>query len=818
MKISYNWLSNYLKTSLSPESIGELLTDIGLELEGLETVESIKGGLRDIVIGQVLTCEKHPNADKLSVTTVDAGQGTPLHIVCGAPNVAAGQKVFVALVGAKVYGKDGLSFEINKGNIRGEVSEGMLCAEDELGLGNSHEGLLILPDETKVGTLAAEYFNVTTDYVFEIGLTPNRSDATNHIGVARDLYAALKFRSIDNTASFCTPDVVEDVSIADNKSLHIEVENTAACLRYSGIMIESITVGESPDWLKTRLLAINQRPINNVVDITNYILHETGQPLHAFDADKIAENTIKVKNLPDGTAFTTLDGIERKLSANDLMICDGDSAPMCMAGVFGGQHSGVSDATKRIFLESACFNASSIRKTSTAHNLRTDAARCFEKGSDPDATVFALKRAIYLFRKYTDAVILGPITDIFPTPIERRKVKVRFHRINSLIGTEISQQNIRTILQLLDMQVVAEDKESLTITIPNNKTDVWREVDVIEEIFRIYGLNEIPTDSRLSFSYNSRQYPDPTTVKSDIAKLLSGIGLHEIMSVSLTQSSYFEKGFNIPREKLVFINNTGNVHLDIMRPTLLVSGIEALSYNINRQQHNQQNNYRFFEFGRKYIKEDDQILEKDQLAIFMVGQRWPENWNIADKSKLGFGDIKAVVEYILNKTGISGYQETVLTDEHLTAGLMLHRGPQVLARIGKLKATVCKTFDIKQEIWAAVIEWHEILKLTGKQAVHATELNKFPSVRRDLALIIEKNIKFSDIAKIANKAGKPLLKELMLFDVYENAKQIGETKKSYAVSFIFEQTNGTLKDEEVEQLMQKIRKSCEEQLGAFIRH
>jgi len=491
---------------------------------------------------------------------------------------------------------------------------------------------------------------------------------------------------------------------------------------------------------------------------------------------------------------------------------------MCMAGVFGGQHSGVSDATKRIFLESACFNASSIRKTSTAHNLRTDAARCFEKGSDPDATVFALKRAIYLFRKYTDAVILGPITDIFPTPIERRKVKVRFHRINSLIGTEISQQNIRTILQLLDMQVVAEDKESLTITIPNNKTDVWREVDVIEEIFRIYGLNEIPTDSRLSFSYNSRQYPDPTTVKSDIAKLLSGIGLNEIMSVSLTQSSYFEKGFNIPREKLVFINNTGNVHLDIMRPTLLVSGIEALSYNINRQQHNQQNNYRFFEFGRKYIKEDDQILEKDQLAIFMVGQRWPENWNIADKSKLGFGDIKAVVEYILNKTGISGYQETVLTDEHLTAGLMLHRGPQVLARIGKLKATVCKTFDIKQEIWAAVIEWHEILKLTGKQAVHATELNKFPSVRRDLALIIEKNIKFSDIAKIANKAGKPLLKELMLFDVYENAKQIGETKKSYAVSFIFEQTNGTLKDEEVEQLMQKIRKSCEEQLGAFIRH
>lgn len=817
MKISYNWLSDYLKTNLSPETIGEILTDIGLELEGLETVESIKGGLKGIVVGHTLSCERHPNADKLSLTTVDIGNGTPLHIVCGAPNVAAGQKVLVATVGARVYAKDGTAFEIKKGNIRGEVSEGMLCAEDELGLGNSHEGLLILPDDVKPGTPASEYFNVSTDYIFEIGLTPNRSDATNHIGVARDLYAAIRYRNLDE-CTFNPPEITGLDCKDEDHAIKIVIENPGDCPRYSGIIIDNIKVEESPEWLKTRLQAIDQRPINNVVDITNYILHETGQPLHAFDYDKISGHTIQVKNLPAGTPFTTLDGIERKLTGSELMICDGNSEPMCIAGVFGGQESGVTENTTRIFLESACFGASSIRKTSTAHNLRTDAARCFEKGSNPEATVYALQRAAYLFSKHTGASVSGTITDIYPVTIERKRVKIRYARINELIGTEISQENIRKILGLLDMQIVSEDLDSLTITIPLNKTDVLREVDVIEEIFRIYGLNEIPIDNRLSFSYNSGQHPDPTTVKSDISKLLAGIGLNEIMSVSLTQSAYFEKTLPIPKEQLVFINNTGNVHLDVMRPTMLVSGLESLAYNLNRQQHNQQNNFRFFEFGRVYSADQDTTREKDQLAVFMTGQRWPENWNAPDKSKLAFGDIRSVVEYVLNKTGISGYQESVHIDSEMNSGVMLHRGTQILARIGKIKSSICKAFDIKQEVWAAVIEWHEILKLMGKQPVHTVELNKYPSVRRDLALIIEKTVKFSDIAKIANKAGKPLLKDLMLFDVYENAKQIGETKKSYAVSFIFEQMNGTLKDEEVEQLMQKIRKSCEEQLGAIIRH
>ncbi len=816
MKISYNWLKDYLKTSLTPEKIGDILTDIGLELEGMETVESIKGGLKGIVIGEVLTCSKHPNADKLSVTTVNVGDKSPLHIVCGAPNVAAGQKVLVAKEGAVVFGKDNTPFTIKKGNIRGEASEGMICAEDELGLGTSHDGIMILPDNAEVGMRASEYFNITTDQIFEIGLTPNRSDATNHIGVARDLYAAIRYRDLDE-AHFNLPEIADIKNSNFEQSIKIEVENQTDCPRYSGIIIENVKVKESPDWLKTRLLAIDQRPINNVVDITNYILHETGQPLHAFDLDKISGKSIKVKNLPAGTPFITLDGVERNLLESDLMICDGDSNPMCIAGVFGGQGTGVTENTTRIFLESAFFSASSIRKTSTKHLLRTDAAKCFEKGSDPEATIFAIKRAITLFEQILEAKVTGPIIDVYPKAIQRKEIKIRYHKINELIGITFTPDQVKKVLQLLDMGIVSEEQDALTVSIPTNKTDVLREVDVIEEIFRIHGLNEIPIDNRLSYSYNPGIYPDPTSVKSDIAKLLAAIGLNEIMSVSLTQSSFFEKSLPFPQDQLVFINNTGNIHLDIMRPTMLISGLEALVYNLNRQQHNQQNQFRFFEFGRVYSQNDGKIEEKDQLAIFLTGQRWPESWNNTDKSKLGFGDIKSIVEYVLKKTGLHGFQESSFNNTHISDGLQWHRGPMVLAYAGKIKSSISRKFDIKQEVWTAIFEWNQILKLAGKQLLHVAEINKFPSVRRDLALIVEKSVKFSDIAKIANKVGKPLLKELMLFDVYENAQQLGETKKSYAVSFIFEQMNGTLKDEDVEQLITKIMKNCEDQLGAFIR-
>ncbi len=817
MKISYTWLKEYLKTELNPETLGEILTDIGLELEGMETVESIKGGLKGIVIGEVLTCAKHPNADKLSVTTVDVGDGSPLHIVCGAPNVAAGQKVLVAKEGAEVFGKDGSAFTIKKGNIRGEASEGMICAEDELGLGTSHDGIMVLPATASVGMNAAEYYQVQSDQVFEIGLTPNRSDATNHIGVARDLFAAIKYRNLDQHASFKLPETFESLMTGEDKRLKVAVENIADCPRYSGMIFENLKVEESPEWLKTRLLAIDQRPINNIVDITNFILHETGQPLHAFDLDKIEGAGIKVKNLPEGTLFITLDGIERKLSQNDLMICDANSKPLCMAGVFGGQESGVTEQTTRIFLESAHFGASTIRKTSTKHLLRTEAAKCFEKGSDPEATVVALRRAASLLADIAGDIAGETLIDIYPEPIQRKKVKIHYHKINDLIGIEITPDQIKNILQLLDMNIIVEEKDNLTITIPTNKTDVLREVDVIEEIFRIHGLNEIPMDNRLSYSYNSGIFPDPMVVKSNTAKMLASIGFHEIMSVSLTQSSYFEKTMPFPKEDLVFINNTGNVHLDVMRPTMLISGFEALVHNLNRQQHNQQNQFRFFEFGRVYSKCEGKIIEKDQLALFMTGNRWPESWTNTDKSKLTFADIRSNIEFVLKKAGLSGFQETPFSNEYISDGIQWHRGPLVLAYAGKIKPSITRQMDIKQDVWSGIVEWNQLLKLAGKQSLHVTEINKFPSVRRDLALIVEKSVKFSDIAKIANKVAKPLLKEMNLFDVYENNQQIGETKKSYAVSFIFEQMNGTLKDEEVEQLIQKVRKNCEEQLGAFVR-
>lgn len=812
MKTSYNWLKEYLHTDLSTIQLGDLLTEIGLEVEGIETVESIKGGLRGIVIGEVITCERHPNADRLSVTTVNIGQESVLHIVCGAPNVAAGQKVLVATEGAEVFGKDGLTFTIKKGVIRGEASEGMICAEDELGMGTSHEGILILPKDAEVGIPAAQYYKIETDTIFEIGLTPNRSDATCHLGVAKDLYAAIKFREL-GTVDLQLPDLSKNF-IADKKlPITVEVLQKEACPRYTGIVIDNITVTESPDWLKNRLKSIGQKPINNIVDITNFILHELGQALHAFDYDKIKGAKILVKTLANDTLFIALDGTEKKLSDQDLMICDANSQPMCIAGVFGGKDSGVSENTKRIFLESAYFSASGIRKTSTRHMLRTEAAKCFEKGADPNNTKDALIRAIDLIQQFAGGHVASELIDIYDPIIKLAEVKLHYRKVSELVGINISEKEIKTIIQLMGMKILFEDKESVTISVPSNKADVKREVDVIEEILRIYGLNNLPVDHRLSYSYNNNVYPDPYVIKTDVSKLLVANGFYEIMSLSLTQSSYFDKVLSFDKSKLVYINNTGNISLDVMRPNLLISGLEAIQYNQNRQN----NNLRLFEFGRAYKTENNEITETEQFALFITGKRWPESWMVNDKDKLEFYDIKSYVHLVLSKLGLSSLQETEFIGEELTEGLKWHRGPLSFAYAGKVKHSICQKMDIKADVWYAIIDWKNVLTGIKKQSIEVTELNKFPIVRRDLALIVEKSIKFADIAKIANKAAKPLLKEVNLFDVYENQLQLGEGKKSYAVGLVFEQNTGTLKDEDVDVIISDIIETCKSKLGAIVR-
>jgi len=813
MRTSYNWLKEYLHTDLNTSQLADLLTKIGLEVEGIESIESIKGGLKGIVIGEVLSCQKHPASDKgLSVTTVNIGQSSPLHIVCGAPNVAAGQKVLVATEGAEVFGKDGSPFTIKKGIIRGEASEGMICAEDELGMGTNHDGIVILPNDTEVGMHAAQYFNIETDIVFEIGLTPNRSDAMCHIGVAKDLYAAIRFREL-GTAELNIPEASAEVNIGKKLPISVEIIDKEACPRYTGIVIDNITVSESPDWLKNRLKSIGQKPINNIVDITNFVLHEMGQPLHAFDYDKISGSNIIVKRLEDKTPFSALDGTEKKLSDQDLIICDGNSNPMCIAGVFGGKDSGVTESTKRIFLESAYFSASGIRKTSTRHLLRTEAAKCFEKGTDPNNTVEALKRAVALINELAGGNPASNIIDIYEPKLHPIEVKLHYKKVSDLVGINISETQVKYILKLLAMKILFEDKESLTIAIPTNKADVKREVDVIEEILRIYGLNNLPVDNKLTYSYNNNVYPDPYVLKTDIAKLLVSNGFYEIMSLSLSQSNYFDKVMPLDKSNLVYINNTGNISFDVMRPNLLISGLEAIQYNQNRQN----NNLRLFEFGRAYTIKEDVITEDEQFALFITGKRWPENWMVNDKDKLNFYDIKSYTQLVLTKLGLSGFQETEINDEYLTEGLKWHRGPLTLAYAGKVKQSICQKMDIKSELWYAIIEWKNVLSSIKKQSIEVTELNKFPTVRRDLALIVEKSIKFADIAKIANKAAKPLLKEVNLFDVYENQQQLGEGKKSYAVGLVFEQNTGTMKDEEVDVIISEIIENCKSKLGAIIR-
>ncbi len=812
MKVSLNWLKSYLDIQLSPEDVGDLLTSIGLEVEGMEVVESIKGGLRGVVVGHVTVCGKHPNADKLSLTKVDVGQGEELQIVCGAPNVAQGQKVLVATVGTTLYDAEGRDFKIKKGKIRGEVSQGMICAEDELGLGDDHDGIIVLPEDAPIGQPASDYYQIENDVVYDIGLTPNRSDATAHIGVAKDLAAALRInRELDVAVKM--PDTSGFKVDNQEVSIDVKVENTTACPRYTGVTISGIKVSESPDWLKQRLTTIGQRPINNIVDITNFILHELGQPLHAFDTDKIGGNRILVKTLPEGTAFTTLDEVERKLTTTDLMICDGESKGMCIGGVFGGIGSGVTDNTTSIFLEAAHFNAKWIRRTSMHHLLRTDAATCFEKGSDPNITRYALERAALLIQELAGGTISSEVVDIYPEPVAKVEIDVKYKRVSRLIGVDIPVTEIKAILAALEMDILTEDADGLRVAVPTNKADVLREADVIEEILRIYGFNKVPISDQLRSTIVISEKPNPHQLRNHAADMLATQGFHEIMAVSLTESRYFQDILPMPEAELVYVNNTSNSHLDVMRPTMLFSGLEAVVHNQNRQHAD----LRLFEFGKSYRRTEDDFKETNHLSLFLTGRREAESWQNNGTQGTSFYQLKAYVELVLRKLGISGYQESDLQDEVFTYAMNYHRGPRSLVRFGKVQASIQRALSIKQEVFYAIFDWDAIFKALKKHKVEVKDLTKYPSVRRDLALIIDNSTKFGDIANIARKTGKSLLKAVNLFDIYENEDQLGAGKKSYAVSFVFEDPTKTLKDKEVDKIMNKLIQSYEQQLSATIR-
>lgn len=815
MKISYNWLKDYISEIPSPEDTAAILTGTGLEVEAMEKTESVKGGLSGVVVGEVITCVKHPNADKLSVTTVDVGQDRLLPIVCGAPNVRAGQKVAVALVGTTLYiGEESLTLKPVK--IRGEVSEGMICAEDELGLGKDHEGIMVLDPDAKTGIPASEYFNLTTDYIFEIGLTPNRIDGASHYGVARDLVAFL----CQTTEVKLQRPSVEDFFI-DNTSNPVEViiEDMEGCLRYSGITISEITVEPSPNWLQTKLRAIGLNPVNNVVDITNFILHETGQPLHAFDVDKITGRKVIVKTLPEGTPFVTLDEEKRKLSAEDLMICN-EKEGMCIAGVFGGLDSGVKDTTTGIFLESACFNPVYIRKTSKRHLLNTDSAFRFERGSDPNITVYALKRAAKLIREVAGGKISSEVVDVYPEPVADFYVTLSWAYLNRLIGKEIERALVKKILAALDINVEYETEEEMRLKVPPYRVDVQRPADVAEEILRIYGYNQVEVSESVHSTLSYVEKPDKEKVLRYIAGLLSSNGFNEMMSNSLTKSAYYEKEEHQDKT-LVRIVNPLSQDLNVMRKNLLFGGLEAISYNTNRKNAD----LRLFEFGNIYSfdplakgnKPLDRYQEEEHLALFLTGVKHPENWANPD-APTSFYQMKAYVGLIFERLGfnIKQLKITGITNPLLNEGISYSWHNHELVSFGSVDKAVRKVFDIHADVYYADFNWTLILRNLDTRPTTFEPLPKFPEVRRDLSMVLEKQVKFDDIRKTAEKTEKRILKRMDIFDVYEGDK-IETGKKSYAISFILQDETRTLTDKYIDKVMNNIANALEKELGAQIR-
>lgn len=828
MKISLNWLKCYVQTDLPVDSITEILTNIGLEVEGVETIESIKGGLEGLVIGEVLTCEKHPNADKLSLTTVNIGTESPLQIVCGAPNVATGQKVIVATVGAKLYPAVGEPFDIKKGKIRGETSEGMICAEDEIGLGTDHNGIMVLDAKADVGSPAREYINsiggykgkkVEVDTIIEIGLTPNRSDATGHLGVAFDLAAALQI-NYSGQGNFQKPDVSNFLLGSTELPIEVIVEDSELCPRYSGLCIKGVKVEASPQWLKTRLEAIGLSPVNNIVDITNFVLHELGQPLHAFDYDKIEGQKVLVKTLEEGTKFLCLDEVERALHEEDLMICNANSEGMCIAGVFGGLHSGVGASTVNIFLESAHFHPKAIRRSSMRHLLRTDAASCFEKGTDPNITIYALQRAALLIQEIAGGSIASAIIDIYPHPIARPEVILKYSNITRLIGKEIPKEVLYRIFEVLDMSVSNKTETGCTVAVPTNKSDVLREVDVIEEILRIYGYNRIEAPEMLNSALSFQTKPDAMKLRSKVSEWLAALGFNEMMALSLTKSSYYQELYPISEAELVFVNNTSNQQLNLMRPSMLLGGLEAILHNQNRQI----SDLYLYEFGKTYRRKGEKYVENQGLSILVSGQRLPESWLNPSKAKAGFYTLKSYVELIFAKLGIDlqnpKIQSKVIENEKPWAYAMSIHDKSInkdLVTMGRVHPELAYELDIKNSVFYAEINWDAVLSLLGKQKMQYLPLPKFPSMRRDLALVVDKTVSFEQILNIARRQGKKLLKDTNLFDVYENEEQLGKGKKSYAVSFLFLDEQKTLKDTDIDGIMEKLMQNYEKELHALIR-
>jgi phenylalanyl-tRNA synthetase beta chain len=807
MKISYNWLKEYINIDLDANVVAKYLTDTGLEVEGIETVESVKGGLKGIVIGEVLTKDQHPNADRLSITTVDIGQENSLQIVCGAPNVEAGQKVPVATIGTVLYsGED--SFKIKKGKIRGEVSEGMICAEDEIGLGDSHEGIMILDANAKSGQAASEYFNIESDIVFEIGLTPNRSDAMSHIGVARDLAAVLHHNNIDCKLEF--PDI-SSFKEGSEKGFSIEIKDYKACPRYAGLNLENITVSSSPDWLKKKLTSIGLTPINNVVDITNFVLHETGQPLHAFDASKIKNQKVIVQQLAENTKFTTLDEQERKLSSNDLIICNGDNEPMCLAGVFGGIDSGVSSSTTSIFLESAYFNPVSVRKTAKRHSLSTDASFRFERSVDPNLVIYALKRAANLLAEICGASISSSISDLYPEKINNTSLTLNYDKVDSLIGEKIDRNQITSILKDLDIDVETENDTQIELSIPPYRIDVTREEDVIEEILRIYGYNNISIPKQIKSSISYSKKPNSHDLQNAISDLLSSNGFSECMNNSLSKSSYSKLIDEIDEEKQITLLNPLSQELDGMRQSMLFSGLENISYNLNRKA----SDLSFYEFGNTYHLENGKYVENRKLILLATGNESFENWDSPSKQK-DFFWMKKRVEHILRRLGISNIKGKTSDLSYLDDAFSFTIKKDVVASFGSVSSPLLSKFGIKNEVLYAEIEWGLLTERLKHNNTKYREINKFPAVRRDLALLLDKDIEFSTLNNIAKQTENKLLKSVNLFDVYEGDK-LPKGKKSYALSFALESSEKTLTDKEIDKVMSNLIESFEQKVGAEVR-
>jgi len=808
MKISYNWLKQFIKIDWSAEKTSELLTDLGLEVEGIDVFQSIKGALKGIVVGHVLSCEQHPNADRLKITTIDVGEKLPLNIVCGAPNVAKGQKVAVAKIGTTLYTNEGEVWTIKKGKIRGEESHGMLCAEDEIGLGKSHDGIMILEAALEIGTALADHYNFEDDLVYEIGLTPNRSDAMSHYGVARDLMAGLSQHGINT--KLISPSV--SGFHIDNRGLKIDinVDDKIKAPRYCGLTISNIVVKDSPQWLQNRLKSIGLSPINNIVDTTNYVLHDLGQPLHAFDADKITGKKINIKTVKSGTKFITLDGVERSLHEEDLMICDQDK-PLCIAGVFGGENSGVTQSTSSIFLESAYFNPISIRKTAKRHALNTDASFRFERGIDPNITKYALKRAALLITEIAGGKITSDLIDEYPNKIEDSQVFLSFDKTNKLIGQEIPKETIKSILSALEIKVNNITETGLGLTIPAYRNDVQREVDVIEEILRVYGYNNIGITNKLNASISNTSKFENHKIENIVANQLVGQGFYEIMTNSLTTDKYNSISEQLDPDNNVKILNPLSTDLSIMRQSLIFSGLETLAFNINRQQ----SDLKLFEFGKTYHDFDDQKEEFNHLSILITGNKTEKRWN-SKKTEVGYFYLKGLVTGIFDRLGIKKFKSLPLSNDIFSEGQQLSVGKHSLVEFGSLKTNALNNFGISQNVFCANFNWNNLLKVINQNTIKFKDISKYPEVKRDLSLLIDEDITFEKLYKLAKQSENNYLKDINLFDVYRGDK-LENGKKSYSISFTLQDNKQTLKDSQIDKIMSKIQKRFESELGAELR-